>query len=277
MTETPRRPVRLIALDLDGTTLNTSKHIDEGNRSALRAAAEKGVTVVLASGRMTDCITPFAEELALDCMIISYNGGMARGLLADGRPELHHCPLQASYGAGLIDFCRDRYMLNYYVDDVLHAQDRPELRQYAGIYSQRTGAKYHFVPDLDPYRESDPTKAIIVCDPGERERLYDEWIERWGGETTIVKTDPEYLEFLNKDTNKGVALADMAGRLGLHIDEVMAMGDGDNDADMLATAGLGVAVANASDLARANADVLLDVDHTECAVAAAVERYILAS
>lgn len=268
--------IKMIALDLDGTLLDEDKHVPDANREALREAASRGVTVVLASGRMTDCITPFARELGLDCMVVAYNGGMARGKDADGRPVLHHCPLEAEYGAQLIDFCRDRYMLNYYVDDCLYAQENAAFRTFADdVYSARTRAKYHFVPDLAPLAQRDPTKAIIVVDHATRDRLHDEWAERWADLTTIVKTDPEYLEFLNRNTDKGVALAGLARGLGLDMAQVMAMGDGDNDATMLKAAGWGVAVANATPLTKDNADVVSDLTHQDCAVAAAVKRYVL--
>ena len=61
----------------------------------------------------------------------------------------------------------------------------------------------------------------------------------------MVKTDPEYLEFINLNTNKGVALARVCRELGIDIANVMAMGDGDNDAQLLDAAGLGIAVADA--------------------------------
>jgi Cof subfamily protein (haloacid dehalogenase superfamily) len=267
--------IKLMAFDLDGTLLAADKHVPERNRRALRAAASRGVQIVLASGRMTACIEPFAREIGLDCIIVAYNGAMARGRACDGRRVLHHCPLPVERGRELVEYCRDRYLLNYYIDDELYAQDRPELRRWAGIYAERTGATYHFVPDLAPLADRASAKAIIITSPPERERLYGEWVARWPGRATIVRTDPEYLEFVNKDTNKGVALASVAAGLGTALDEVMAMGDGDNDAEMLATAGLGLAVANATALAKESADVVLGLSHQDCAVAEAVDRYVL--
>lgn len=273
------RDIRLIALDLDGTLLDSWGRIPGRNRLALRAAAERGVVIALASGRMTDCITPFAEEIGLDCHVMAYNGGMVRSPpgvgWAEGREVLFHRPLQASYGGALIEYCRDRYMLNFYHDDRLYAQGAPDLRRYADIYSNQTGAVYDFVDDLGRFAGSEPTKLILITDPPERDRLYDEWVGRWGGETTIVKTNPEYLEFLNRDTDKGVALRALGEALGLSTREIMALGDGDNDAQMLREAGLGVAMANASPLSKKSARVVSELTNDQCAVADAVERYVL--
>lgn len=270
------RRIRLIALDLDGTLLDAQKTISPRNRAALRRASELGVTVALASGRMTDCIAPTAERLGLDCPIIAYNGAMARGRAADGRPVLFHRPLEARHSKELIDFCRGRYLLNVYFDDRVYAEDTPELRHFAELYSARTGAVYEFVPDLGPFEGRDTTKAITVTDPSDRERLHAEWLPRLGDATTIVRTDPEYLEFMERGTDKGVALVGLCRALGIPIEEAMACGDGDNDAEMLAAAGLGVAMANASPRTLAAADEVSPLTNLEDAVADAVERHVLA-
>ncbi|MHC4252566.1 MAG: Cof-type HAD-IIB family hydrolase [Planctomycetota bacterium] len=269
------RRIRLIALDLDGTLLNSEKTISPRNRTALRRASDAGVVVALASGRMTDCIAPTAERLGIDCPIIAYNGGMARGRAADGRPVLFHRPLEARYSKELTDFCRGRYLLNVYFDDKVYAEETPALRRFAEIYSTRTGAVYEFVPDLGPFEGQDTTKAIIITDPPERDRLHAEWSPRWGDETTIVRTDPEYLEFMERGTDKGVALVGLCEALGIPIEAAMACGDGDNDAEMLAAAGLGVAMANASPRTLAAADEVSPRTNLEDAVADAVERHVL--
>ena len=176
----PENSIRLIALDLDGTLLTDEKRVSPRNRAALAEAAARGVVVALASGRMTACIEPFARELGLDCPIIAYNGALVRGTEASGRPALLHRPLPARYGRELVDYCRGRYLLNFYLDDRLFAEDRGDLRRFAELYSSRTGAVYEFVPDLRELATAGPTKAIVVTDPPERERLHDEWAARWG-------------------------------------------------------------------------------------------------
>jgi len=270
-----RRRIRLIALDLDGTLLDEKKTISRRNREALARASDMGVVVALASGRMTDCIAPTAEALGIDCPIIAYNGGMARGPVADGRPVLFHRPLEARYASKLIGFCRGRYLLNVYYDDKLYAEEKPELRRFAEIYSTRTGAVYEFVPDLGVFEGREATKAIIIVDHPERERLHEEWSRRFDGEANIVKTDPEYLEFMERGTDKGVALVAMCEALGVPVEESMACGDGDNDAEMLAAAGIGVAMANASRKTVAAADEVSGLTCIQDAVADAVERHVL--
>jgi len=66
--------VRLVAIDMDGTLLNHQKTLPEFNKVALRKAAEKGVHIALASGRMAALLTPFEEELAFGCFLVGWNG-----------------------------------------------------------------------------------------------------------------------------------------------------------------------------------------------------------
>jgi hypothetical protein len=90
-----------------------------------------------------------------------------------------------------------------------------------------------------------------------------------------MRTDPEYLEFLNPAVNKGTALAELAGSLDIPLETVMALGDGENDIAMLAVSGWPVAVANAGPLCRAAARFVTDADHEHDGVAEAVERWVL--
>lgn len=267
--------IKLIALDIDGTLLNSRGKIPERNRDALRAASEQGVMIVLATGRMTDCISPFENELDLDCHFICYNGAMIRGTKQDGRPMLLHEPLGKDYSRELIHYCRGRYILNFYHNDTLYAEETAELREWVDFYRAQTGADYHLVPDLSQFSEHEPTKLVLVTEPVERERLYDEWTARWKEKTTIVRTEPPYLEFMNLGTDKGTALTALCSALGIVPEESMALGDGDNDAAMLAAAGLGVAMANATPTTRENANLVSEFTNDECGVAEAVEEYIL--
>jgi hypothetical protein len=138
------------------------------------------------------------------------------------------------------------------------------------------------VRNLERFCGCEPTKIILITDPsvvGEneprrRDEQYEFWVNRWAGLVAIMKTNPEYLEFLNLDANKGDAMAAICGAYGIRQEETAAFGDGDNDAAMLRWAGVGVAVANASDSCRAAADVVLPQTNDESPVARAFESVL---
>jgi Cof subfamily protein (haloacid dehalogenase superfamily) len=269
-------PVRLIALDLDGTLLDNGKNVPEENRDALRSAADEGVLIVLASGRMTDSIAPYAEVLGIDTRIMGYNGARVVGPVAEGRPVLFHRPLQAEYADDIIDFHETHEVqLNYYLDEKLYSRDDDAMRPLAQLYADRTKSVVHYVESLQQFKGNEPTKLILLAENERRNELYDRFRPELDGRVKLIKTDPEYLELLNRDIDKGIALKGMCETLGIPVEETMAFGDGDNDAEMIATAGIGVAMANASDASLAAADYVTERDHNAAGVAEAVEKFVL--
>jgi len=276
-----KRAYRIVALDLDGTLLNRAGEVSPDDAVALRRMRELGALVVLASGRMCASIRPWYHRLGVDGPVLAYNGGMVRDSEACGETVLFERALPARYGDWLIDYADEHHFhLNYYVEDTLYAKDDPELRRFADLYAKQTGSIYHFVPSLQQFTGREPTKIILITDPSlpgrfdprRRDELYDEFNARWDGEVSLFKTNPEYLEFLNRETDKGVALAALARAYGIAREEVIAFGDGDNDAPMLAWAGLGVGVANVLPTARDAADFVSPYSNDESAVARTLEE-----
>jgi len=273
----------MIALDLDGTLFDSRGRIPEENRKALLEAHKKGAYIALSSGRMTDCVAPTADELGIDCPLIVYNGAMVKATGKECRKMIFHKPLQAEYADMLIDYTiRNHFHLNFYLDDILYAQDDPGLRKYADIYSTQTGAKFHFVADIREFKGKDPTKLILITDvsvpgkpdPRRRNEQYEYFYPFLGDKVTLTKTNPEYLEFMNRDVDKGVGLVRLAEYYGIDISEVIAFGDGDNDAPMLAAAGIGVAMANAGEKSRKSAKFTAKWSNNEAGVAKVLKDYL---
>ena len=275
--------IRMIVLDLDGTLFNSEGKIPEENKKILQDANGMGIYVVLSSGRMTDCVSPTADKLGIDCPLIVYNGAMVRSKKSEGRKIIFHKPLQAKYGDMLIDYTlKNHFHLNYYLDDVLYAQNDSSLRKYADVYSIQTGAVFHFVSDLRQFKGKEPTKLILITDPSDpdnsrpryRNEQYDYFSLLLGRNIYIAKTNPEYLEFMNKGVDKGVALIKLAEYYGVDIQEVIAFGDGDNDTPMIAQAGIGVAMANATQKSKSAAKIISEWNNDQSGVAKILKQYI---
>lgn len=270
------KPVRMIALDLDGTLLCTDKTLGQRTKEALHAAHAKGVEIVLASGRMVSSIERVAALVELDVCIISCNGAAVFGRKAAGRKLLFYEPLKAEVARELVAFGKSRrYQVNFYHEDVIYSEDGPHLRPWIEIYRARTGSFFRFVENLDPYLHLAPPKVLYVVDPKIRNAIQAELTPRFGSRVTMMRTDPEYLEFLEPGIDKGVGLARLAEQLGIPIGQVMAMGDGENDIAMLEASGWPVAVANAGPLCKAVARFCTRNDNDHDAVAEAVERWVL--
>jgi hydroxymethylpyrimidine pyrophosphatase-like HAD family hydrolase len=284
MESTPEpRPFALIALDLDGTLLGDGGEISQPDAEALRGFSEAGGVVVLASGRMTANIRPFYDKIGIDGPTIAYNGALARESATQGADVILETPLPARYADELVSYTeREHFHLNYYLDETLYARDESALRRFADLYSGQTGAFFHFVPDLTRFHGCEPTKLILVTDPTipgkpdprHRDELCDVWSARLGNEVTVMRTNPEYLEFYHREAGKGRALLALADRYGIDHSLTMAFGDNFNDVSMLQAAGCGIAVANANEETTSAADWVSPLTNNESAVADAVLRLV---
>ena len=235
-------PYRLCALDLDETLLGPDHAISPRNLHAVKQAQAKGVTIVLASGRMNSNMKRFAAQIGLNGPLISYNGAMVRHAVTD--ETWLHQRISPALAAPLLDFCAPRQLqLNFYLDDKLYtAQDSPWIQ----LYQKRTGVQAELVPDFyTRFRSDSPTKLIIVDTPEKTDALLAPFRAEYGANLYITKTTAEYLEFMPAGVDKGRALALVAERLNIPQTQTVAFGDSWNDVPMIEWAGLGIAVANA--------------------------------
>jgi len=266
-------PIRLIALDLDGTLLSDDKTISKPNRSWLHRFAERGVQVALASGRMPSCILPHEEALGLDCDLVAYNGAAVFCKKSVGRKRVYHQPLPVGVAGSLIDFCRERNLcLNLYLDEFLYGLAKPSQRRFSDLYSDRTGAAYRWVADLNQFRNECPSKMLIVTNPEYREAVYAELHARFSPAIHVIRTDPEYIELLHPDVNKGNGLKGLGEALSIPLEAMVAFGDAENDIEMVSTAGLGIAMANGAPRTRAAARRVSCFTNQEDGVAKELER-----
>lgn len=233
--------IKLIALDLDGTLLRTDKTISERNNRAVRTAADSGIRVVLASGRMHSATVKYAHMLDMSpgTFVISYNGAMVRTVAGD---LLFERPLQVDAADYLVNYCRANGLhLNYYLNDVLYNSKHD---RWTDLYRSRTGSVAEIVGDLRQFQGKCPTKLIIVDHEEVLDKLRQPMQVHFAGQVTVMKTDNEYLEFMDSSANKGAALNAVASELGIAQNEVAAFGDNYNDMSMLEWAGHPYAMAN---------------------------------
>jgi len=234
--------VRLIALDLDGTTLTSEREIHPRNVEAIVQASRAGIVIVLASGRIRPSISPFARRLELgQGPLICSNG--AHIVDSDGST------LAASYlGApeqnAILDFALHEglHINGYTTDRMFYLHDSRWLELY------RTRARTIPVQKVgvEELRTMQLIKLMVVAEPPIIHELALQahtWLDT--ERVTLTESEPEYLEFLSRAANKGAALQRLAEHLHIDRTGVMAVGDYLNDVEMVAWAGYGVAMGNA--------------------------------
>ena len=264
-------PIRLLAIDLDGTLVNDRLELDPRDVAAVKAATAAGVAVVLATGRMFKSSLRYAEPLGLNGPIINYQGAMVREI-ASGE-VWYRCELTIPMQQRVLAFAEPRdWHANAYVDErVYTARPRPE----ADLYARIAMVPYEVVGPLSKWVRQDSTKMVLVdMDPEDVPARIAE-LSAWMGDVgRVTRSLDWFVEVVNPQVSKARALAMVADRLGVAQADVCAIGDNMNDEDMVSWAGLGVAMGNAPAALKTVAKyVTASID--EAGVAQVIERFVI--
>jgi Cof subfamily protein (haloacid dehalogenase superfamily) len=265
----------LIALDLDGTLLDSRARISAGNAAAIRACHAAGVRVTLATGKLLAATRGMCRDLGITGPQITANGGGISTVLPEG--VLHVDPLPvAGYQAAMAALAEYGLPMAAYTPFAIHTpHPDPRLDVLVAIHEPPPLV----VPDIATRAAMDGAPFVKVLTVLEQGRPETPAIEaalcaRFAPALTVVRTSALFFEFLAPRVDKGRALRRLAALLGVPMARVLAIGDSYNDLALLEAAGLGVAMANAPPEVQAIADaVTLDNDHD--GVAAAIYRYVL--
>lgn len=262
---------RLIAVDMDGTILNSSSELSARTRNALRSAISSGITVVTATGRMYPSALPVIREVGIIAPCIFYNGAVVRDPLSG--KTIHERGVGRELTAEVLSFYRQQgWYIQVYSDDRLYVTDSsdPRSRFYENISKIRPVSVGEKFWDLDV----DSTKLLgIALEEDDFRLMAERTVSRFGGRIYTATSWGAFVEMTHPDVNKAKGLAIVAERLGIDRCDVLAIGDGFNDREMIGWAGYGVAMGNSPTDVRAAADeTTLDNDSDGAAVI--VERYL---
>ncbi len=251
-------PVRLVAIDMDGTLLPTfSQSISRRNAQALKAAQEAGITVAIATGRRTAYTAPLLDGLGLqaDTPLITSNGAVTRTLGGDAMDRRH---LEARVARGLCGLLRGFGAMVFTFDRLGRGELIVEdLEQTHGRIAMWVEANRNAIEVVKPLEKAlqdgdDPIQGM-VCGGLSKMKDAEKALKRseWNGTCECVRTeyavrDLSILDLLPPGVSKGSALERLATRLGIDRKETMAIGDNWNDVDMLEWAGQGVLMGNAA-------------------------------
>jgi Cof subfamily protein (haloacid dehalogenase superfamily) len=253
------RPVRLVAIDMDGTLLpDFSAVVSERNQRALREAQRAGIVVAIATGRRQAFTAPLLENVGLraDTPLITSNGAVTRYFSGERVDFTHLDPAVARglagvlRGVGLIVFTLDKATKpDLIVEDLVKVQGR--LAKW--VESNRSS-----IQEVNPIENAlgDDVNLIqgmaagTIAEMIEAEQLLRECA--WAGQFECIRTaypgnDLSILDLLPKGVSKRSALERLADRLGIAQEETMAIGDNWNDEAMLDWAGVGVLMGNATE------------------------------
>lgn len=262
---------KLLALDIDGTLTNSKKEISAKTRQALMEAQQKGLRLILASGRPTDGVRPLAKQLEMEKyggFILSYNG------------------------ARVIDLSNEQVVYEKTLDPEIIPVIGELAHQYKiGVLTYVDGAVITETPE-DPYIQLEaringlPLKGVenfaaavtekepkcLMTGEGEYMGKIEPEIAAALGNLSVYRSEAFFIEIMPENIDKAVSLEKLCEYVGVTREQLAACGDGYNDMPMIRYAGLGIAMANAKDPVREAADVIT-LSNDEDGIAAALGKY----
>ncbi len=244
--------VRLIAIDIDGTLLDSQWRLPKENQRAIAEATFRGVEVVLVTGRRFDFALPVARKLSVPLTLIVNNGALIKS--QDGTTRLRHLLAREKAGrvlkataawrdgtAVVFDRARENQVIFERLD-----WDDPSRREYF----TRNREFLAQVSPLEDCLTEDPIQVMLtgrVAPIREADRVLESapFRSEFALAVTVYESrDFSMIDVINPVCSKGAALAEWASVRGLARDEVMAIGDNHNDREMLSFAGVPVVMGN---------------------------------
>ena len=253
MLTTPILPIRLIALDIDGTIIGDDGIIGPRTRAAIAEALRRDVAVSLVTGRMVSSAMRFARELGLSDPVVGYQGGLIRAMPPPDSERLGRLLVHTAIGADtarrIITWTREHGL-----DPHINHLERFILRDddpNADDYSAFMGARAELVPDLVEAIRHPVTKVLAVGEPPMPVEMARLARADFAGAADVTISHPKFLEFVAPGVSKGRAVRFLARRRRVPLGAVLAIGDQWNDLEMLMTVGHGTAMPSAPEGVRA--------------------------
>jgi Cof subfamily protein (haloacid dehalogenase superfamily) len=264
---------KMIAVDIDGTLLNSKSELTDVTRDAMAKAMAKGTVVVISSGRPTFGMDKMLKDIGINenVPLIVYNG--AKVVMSESNHVIYEQKLAAEYIADLEALAKTRGInMIIWAYDKLYMHDLNEdTIAYQGILN----APYELVGSFKEVTSTGATKAIWIENNIECIISFQrEMQERFKGEVNCETSRPYLLEFFDKNASKAIGMQKIGECYGIAQSEMIAVGDADNDISMIEYAGVGVVMGNGKDSVKAFADFIAPTND-EDGLAFVIDKFIL--
>ncbi|KXT77174.1 Promiscuous sugar phosphatase YidA, haloacid dehalogenase-like phosphatase family [Streptococcus sp. DD10] len=266
--------IKLVAVDIDGTLVNSNRQITPEVFDAVQAAKQSGVKIVIATGRPIAGVKSILTELKLDepeNYVVTFNGALVQET-ATGKEIIKETLTYEDY----LEIEYVSRQLNVH----MHAISKD------GIYTANRNIGHYTVHESNLvnmdifYRTPEEMKGkeIVKCMYVDEPEILDLAIKNlpphFYDNYTIVKSTPFYLEIVKKSVNKGSAILHLAAQLGISIEQTMAIGDEENDRAMLEVVGNPVVMENGNPEVKKIAKYITK-SNDESGVAHAIYEWVL--
>ncbi|MGX6978432.1 Cof-type HAD-IIB family hydrolase [Vagococcus elongatus] len=269
--------IKLVAIDLDGTLLNSQKQISEENKRVIQNAKDAGVKVVVCTGRPLMGVAPLLEELNLmdpGDYTVTLNGGLIQ---KNDTGEI------LSETIMTVQDVRTVYELTYNLQlslNVVTAKKvfhvKPDVPAFPSYYQKLNSLLVFEDKHLETFDDRMKINKM-VCASENVQHLTSQMgriPERYHEQYNIIRSGQFLFEFVHKEVSKAAGLKHLGEILNIQTKEMMAIGDEENDLPMIRLVGTGVAMGNATDEVKSAATVTTK-SNDEDGVAYAIEKWVL--
>ena len=261
---------KLIALDMDGTLLQSDGTVSKETQEALKQSREQGVMVTLSTGRPFQGVLDYIDQLGLSGPMITYNGAMI--VEVEGRKIVFHQSLKADDARQVINLGLERdTTIILWSDNKLYVN---RYDDHAKVYEGIAKTKAIVIEDYEQVIKEGITKVLWFDNVENTNRYLVELVGKVNESVNYCTSRPYFLEFFDGNVSKAEAMAFIGKTYDIKQEEMMAIGDGFNDLSMLEYAGLGVAMGNAEDGVKIKADYVTR-SNDDNGIANVIESFIL--
>ncbi|MDR0389469.1 MAG: Cof-type HAD-IIB family hydrolase [Spirochaetaceae bacterium] len=269
-----RPKFKILALDLDDTLLRSDLTISSRTKNALKKVQESGITLVLASGRVPGAMEKFSLALGMNKKpgyLVSNNGALI--LESHTGKIIRETRLAARTAVVAYELAdAEGFALQVYEDNTIYVSRSNEFADYD---QKLTGLRQVIPDNFRALLEQGCIKLLVPGDPMLLKPLESILRTYLGGEVTLFTSKPYFLELQAPNTDKGSALACIAGILGANREEVLAIGDSMNDEAMILWAGYSAAMPNGEERIKELASTIVPKTNDEDGVVELIERHVL--
>ncbi len=269
--------IKLIAIDMDGTLLNSQKKLTQRSLDTLNEAAARGIWVVPSTGRMVQGLPEYIKVLPTR-YIITINGGCVWDLKEN--VSIYEANIPHARAMEVIEFIQKYDAVNecYCNNEALLSKESYSLIDYhipdslAAVVKGNRKALDDYIGTMRD-KKADVQKIQLFFHDNDKRLAAIREIEEAYPDLLLTCSQTYNIEINAASANKGNALEILARHLGIDMEQTMAFGDGGNDKSMLLASGYAVAMANGTDEIKAVADYIT-CSNDEDGVAVAIEKLI---
>lgn len=277
--EGTRLKYKLLAIDMDGTLLDSKNQVSQRTREAIIKAKEKGVYIILSTGRILKSALYYSKDLGLNNPIIASNGGV---VVDEFFSIIYKKTIDKNSIVDLINIANEDNMYYHFYDE-RNFYSNKRVQEVLDFYNESDNggnSDFHIelkvfkdIKEITSNKDINIYKFLFVDEDMDK---LDRFRKRLAlvNNISISSSWPNNVETMSINVSKGEALKKLCKRLNIRSEEVIAIGDSENDLSMLNFAGLSVAMKNATKDIKVEVDHITDLNDNH-GVAKVIEKFIL--